>query len=339
MKHCGIDVHSKTSEICVLDEAGEVEMRTTVKTTDAGLRRALGGYDELQIVIEASGESRWVGQCLEAQGFDVLICNPSKVALIAKSTHKSDKRDAETLARLLRADMRLLSPTFKRSDEYQEVLALLRSRRVVVDTRTKLSNSIKGTLKIWGIRVKAKPVALAKALEKTPMPTAVREAIAPMVSLLEETVKTVETYDERVDSVAEGIAEVRHLATIPGIGFKTALYFVALLEDPKRFWGFRDVAAFLGLVPRHRASGETEHRGSITKCGDREMRRLLVQAAHLTLRGRDSALKRWGIQVMDRRGKKTAVVAVARKLAILMLRLWSTGEAYRAFPDQPSEAL
>ena len=135
--------------------------------------------------------------------------------------------------------------------------------------------------------------------------------------------------------MAKKLPEVSHLCEIPGVGPVVATYYVLTIDDPQRFRHSRDVPSFFGLRPSMRESGSVSQYGRITKQGDPEMRRLLVQAAHVHLRSRtDSELKRWGLELADRKGKGKAAVAVARKLAVLMHHLWVTGVVWEPFPDE-----
>ncbi len=334
MEYCGIDVHVGKSEVCVVNEAGKVVERATVRTTRPGLTKYFQGRDAMRIAIEAGGCSPWVSRHLEWLGHEVIVCNPRRVRLIAESTRKKDTIDAEVLARLVRMDPEFLKPVVHRSEEAQLLRSRLTVRRALVQARTGWINTVRGLLRAFGYTVPGRNAGgFDRRVSQLSLPREMREAIAPLLGQLDQVSGEIKRCDEELERLAAGMPEVAHLQSIPGVGLLTALYFVLTIDDPTRFRCGRQVAAFLGLVPRLHESGEVSHLGRITKEGDGEARRLLVQAAHCVFRCRQStALQRWGTEVAGRRGKGKAVVAVARKLVVIMHHLWVTGEVYQPFP-------
>ena len=340
MEHCGIDLHLKSSEVCVLDEAGAVSERARIPTTEKALRRWFGGRERMRICIEASGLSPWVGRILTALGHEVIVANAQRVRLIAESTLKNDTVDAETLARLVRMDPGLLCPIRHRSEATQRLRGMLRVRRSLVNSRTACLNTARGLLRSFGYRVPGqRPERLARALTTGKVPEALCGLVAPLVATALELDEKVQALDDEVIEAGQAFAEVARFQQVPGIGPLVALSFVLCIEDPSRFRSSRDIPSFLGLRPRMRESAERSHFGRITRHGDAEMRRLLVQAAHGCLRSRqDTELKRWAEQLAGRIGKKKAVVALARKLAVVLHRLWVTGEDYQALRHKVAAA-
>ena len=253
--------------------------------------------------------------------------------LIAESDHKRDRTDAELLARLGRVDPGLLRPIQHRGPEAQQDLALLRARDTLVRARTNLINHVRGAVKAAGGRLPACSAASFHRKAEAHLPVALRAILLPIVSLVAELTARIHDYDRQVERLAERHPAGRLLRQVRGVGPLTALAFLLVIEDPARFRKSREVGPYLGLVPRQSQSGEREPQLSITKAGDPLLRRLLVQSAHYILGpfGPDSELRRWGLRLAgsgSSRGKKRAVVAVARKLAVLLHRLWVTGEVY-----------
>lgn len=334
MEYCGIDLHVSYSQICILDEEGEVMETSRVRTSRPALAKFFGRRDRMNIVIEAGGSSPWVSRHLEGLGHEVLVCSPRKVRLIAESTLKNDKVDAEVLARLLRMDPAFLAPIRHRSERAQLLRSKLLVRRSLVEARTRWINTVRGLLRSFGYRVAGKaPHTFSERVDRMKLPDELRRVIEPLLEQLDLVSGEIARRDEEISEMAQEMETVKRLQQIPGVGPLTALYFVFSIEDPHRFGKSRDVAAFFGLRPSMRESGNSSHYGRITKEGDPEMRRLLVQAAQAMMITRaDCQLKHWAAEIEGRRGKMKRSVAVARKLAVLMHRLWITGENYEAFP-------
>jgi transposase len=258
------------------------------------------------------------------------------VRLIAESSLKNDKVDAEVLARLVRLDPEFLKPIKHRSEQAQRLRGNLKVRSAMVEARTKWINTIRGLLRSFGYNVSGKVAhTFVERVDLMKLPDDLRAVIAPLLEQLDLLTGEIERCNEHLEEMVKELPEVEHLREIPGVGTVVATYFVLTIDDPGRFKNSRDVASFFGLRPSMRESASVSQFGRITKEGDPEMRRLLVQAAHALLRTRaDSQLKQWALALAERKGKSKAVVALARKLAVLMHRLWVTGEVYQAFPQQ-----
>ena len=340
MENCGIDLHLKSSEVCVVEESGETSELAKIPTTERSFVRWFGGRAPMRICIEASGLSPWVGRILAGLGHEVIVANAQRVRLIAESTLKNDRVDAEALARLVRMDPTLLCPIRHRREETQRLRGMLRVRRILVNSRTACLNTARGLLRSFGYRVPGqRPERLARALTTGKVPEELCGLIAPLVATALDLDERVRALDEEVADVGESFPEVERFQQVPGIGPLVALAYVLCIEDPSRFRNSRDIPSFLGLRPRMRESAEHSHFGSITRRGDAEMRRLLVQAAHGCLRSRqDTELKRWAEQLVGRIGKKKAVVALARKLAVLLHHVWVSGEDYQALRPEIAAA-
>jgi transposase len=336
MDYCGIDLHQKHSEICILDETGAVVERTTVSTTRTALDRYFARRETMRVAMEAGGSSPWVSRLITEHGHDVVVCSPRRVRLIAESTLKNDKDDAEVLARLVRLDPAFLKPIQHRSEQAQRLRAKLLVRRALIDARTAWINQVRGILRSFGHRVAGKNAeTFATRVDLMKLPTELAVVLEPLLQQIHLVSDQIERSNRDLEELGESIPEVAHLSEIPGVGLIVALYFVLTVDNPTKFRRSRDIAAFFGLRPTMRESGEMSSYGRITKEGDPEMRRLLVQAALALMNSkRDTALKRWATELEARRGKAKARVALARKLAVLMHRLWVTGETYQDFPEQ-----
>jgi len=338
----GIDLGDRTSQACVLDNAsGDVISRFGFESTVSGLERRFTKMDRGLVVLEAGGHSPWASRAFTRLGFRVIVANPRKVRAIATSERKSDRVDAETLARLGRADERLLHPIQHRDARHQEHIGVLRARDQVVHVRTAMINHVRGRAKSAGMRL---PDASAEAFadKAAPaLPDALRPALEPVLDLIRQATATIRTFDKQVAKLGEDTyPETQVLQQVHGVGPVTSLAFVLVLGDRDRFRHSRDVGAYLGLCPRVHQSGDINPQLSITKAGDRFLRRLLVGSAHYILGpfGPDCTLRRLGKRLMERgagNAKKRAVVAVARQLAVLLHHLWKTGEVYEPLRGSP----
>jgi len=332
--HVGIDLGDKKSNYCFLDAAAKIVAEGKLATTRAQMAAYFSALPKCRIAVEVGTHSPWVSALLESYGHEVFVANPRKMESIHKNKRKNDKVDARTLARLVRADPELLYPIRHRGVEARHDLVLLRARDALVSARTKLINCVRGLAKSVGGRV---PTCSAESFHKVAeeaLPEDVREALLPLVVQIEVMTARIRKYDEKVELMAEQkYPETGALRQPKGVGPVTSLAYVLTLEKPERFQKSRDVGAYLGLVPKQDDSGESSKQLRITKEGDNMVRRLLVGSAHYILGpfGEDCDLRRFGMKLAARGGKnakKRAVVAVARKLAVLLHRLWLTGEEY-----------
>lgn len=336
MEHCGIDLHTKSSEVAIIDAGGAVREEARIPTTEASFVRYFGRREPMVICIEAGGVSAWAQRLLRSLGHEVVVANPLRVRLIAEATLKNDAVDAQTLARLVRADRGLLSPIVHRSERTQRYRGVLRVRRVLVSSRTACVNAARGLLRSQGYRLPGQlnGQRLAKAIAAKELPEELTALVAPLVLTALELDEKIAALNEQVATIGASYPEVALLQTVPGVGPLVALAFVLCLEDPRRFRRSRDIAGYLGLRPRMRETGSSSRYGGITHAGDGEMRRLLVQAAHGLLRSRAASdLKQWALGVALRVGKKKAVTALARKLAVVLHTMWLTGRAFRPFRE------
>src|SRR5215213_9946583 len=318
----GLDIGDKYSYLCLIDQqSGEVVEEGRLRTTPEALRRRFASEQPpMRIAMEAGTHSPWVSRVLKECGHEVLVANARKLRLIYANKRKTDEVDAENLARLTRLDPKLLYPLKHRGEDSQTHMALIRSRQALVGARTQLVNHVRGAVKSFGARL---PKCPARSFHKR-APGHIPEALLPALGpVLEQMAIAKERYPQ----------ETELLRQVEGVGPLTALTLVLTLEDPYRFEKSRSVGAYLGLVPASDRSGERDPQKRISKEGDEMLRKLLVGSAHYILGpfGGDSDLRRHGQKIASRGGKnakKRAAVAVARKLAVLLHRLWVTGEIY-----------
>jgi transposase len=330
----GLDVGDRRSHYCVLDVAGEVVTEGEVKTTSASLAVLFEGKGRLRMALEAGTHSPWISRLLTGWGHEVLVANTRKVRLIAESDDKRDRVDARLLAQLAHVGPALLAPIQLRSAQTQIDLALIRAREVAVQTRTKIVNAVRGMVKSTGHRLPASPTLTFARKATEACPESLRAALLPLIRLVQALTDDIAAYDQLVQEKARAYPETEAIQSIPGVGALTAVAFVLVLNnDRSRFTRSRDVGCYLGLRPKRRDSGRRAPELGITKAGDPLMRRLATQSAQYILGpfGRDSALRRWGLALAShgaKNARKRAVVAVARKLVVLMHRLWITQERY-----------
>ena len=329
----GLDLGDRSSAYCVLNAAGEIVLEHKLATTPEAMKQVFGSLPRCRIAMETGTHSPWVSRLLMALGHEVIVGHAQKVRLITKS-RKDDRLDARTLARLARIDPELLSPVKHRSAQAQLHLTEIRARAALVSTRTALVNAARGLVKSYGERLRKCHTQQVGREMTRELSMGLREALKPLLQEVESLNERIKEYDRRIEKMAkEMYPETALLKQVKGVGDLIATAYVLTIEDPHRFRKSRDAGCFLGLQPGRRNSGESEPQMRISKEGDEYLRTLLVQGAHYILGpfGEDSDLRRWGQKLSARGGKnakKRAVVAVARKLAVLLHRLWVSGEVY-----------
>jgi transposase len=330
----GVDLGDRWSFYCVLDEAGKIILEQKVATTPQAMKPTFGKMPRSLIAMETGTHSPWVSRLLTELGHEVLVAHAQKVELITKSNRKDDRHDARTLARLARIDPELLGPVRHRSVRAQIHLTVIRARAELVSARTALVNAARGLVKSYGERLpKCGTQQVSRELAAA-LSSELRDVLEPLLKEIESLNERIKEYDARMEKIArESYPQVALLQQVKGVGTQIALSYVLTIEDPYRFPKSRAVGCFLGLQPGRKNSGESEPQKGISKEGDRYLRTMLVQGAHYILGpfGQDSDLRRWGLKLAERGGKnakKRAVVAVARKLAVLLHRLWVSGEVY-----------
>lgn len=335
---CGLDLGDRFSQVCLISQAtGETVGEDRVATTPAALRAYFGQVPPMRIALEVGTHSPWVSRLLSELGHEVLVANARKVRLISQNRRKDDRIDAEYLARLARVDPKLLAPIRHRGPQAQVDLAVLRSRNALVKARAGLINHVRGVVKATGHRLPGASAESFAVTAKAALPTDLVGALAPLLEMIAGLTTTIRGYEERLSALATtAYPETALLRQVHGVGLLTSLAFVLTIEDPARFRRSRSVGAYFGLVRARQQSGDADPERHITKEGDPFMRKLLVGCAHHILGpfGKDSDLRRYGEALAaggSKRAKKRAVVAVARKLAVLLHRLWVDRATYDPF--------
>ena len=330
----GLDLGDRNCWYCVVDETGQIQLEQRVRTHAKALQEVFGAMPRSRIALEIGTHSPWISRLLNELGHEVIVANARKVRLIGESRKKDDRLDAQTLARLARIDPQLLCPVKHRSAQAQADLMMIRARASLVRARTGLVNAARGLAKSYGERLRGCNVRNMNPEKAEGLSPELQRAREPLLSAIEELSERICEYNDRIEALAQtSYPQVELLQQIKGVGTLIALTFQLTLEDPHRFRKSRDVGCYLGLQPGRRQSGESDPQMHITKEGDPYLRTLLVQGAQHILGpfGIDCDLRRWGLKLAERggrNGKKRAIVATARKLAVLLHHLWVSGEVY-----------
>jgi len=330
----GLDLGDRSHQVCVLDAAGQIVREGTLPNTRPALAKLLAEFPRATVALEAGTHSPWISRFLQERGATVLVANPRKLHAISRNERKCDQRDAQMLARLARVDPVLLYPIQHGSAQAQHDLLGLKLRDALVRTRVNLINAIRFTLKSLGHPVRNPSSESFHKTVLADVPADCRPVIQPLLTVLVQVTEQIKGMEhDLVQRGKKAYPATQRLQQIAGVGPLTALCFVLKIGDPARFGRSRDVGAYLGLCPGRDQSGGTDKQLRISKCGDGLLRRLLVSAAHYILGpfGPPCALREHGQRLAgtgSAREKKRAVVAVARKLAVLLLSLWKHGTDY-----------
>jgi transposase len=341
----GLDLGDRSSWYCVLDEAGEVLLEQRLGTTPKTMKEVFGGKPRSRIALETGMHSPWVSRLLSELGHEVIVAHARNVRLIGESRKKDDRLDAQTLARLARIDPQLLCPVRHRSAKAQADLTVIRARAGLVRARTALVNTARGLAKSYGERLRGCNVRNMNPEKANTLSPELQAALGPLLAGIASVSERIAEYNERIEQLAQAsYPQVALLKQVKGVGTLIALTFLLTLEDPHRFGKSRDVGCYLGLQPGRRNSGQSEPQMHISKEGDPYLRTLLVQGAQHILGpfGVDCDLRRWGLRLAERggrNGKKRAIIATARKLAVLLHRLWISGEVYEPLRNSSRLAL
>jgi transposase len=336
----GIDIGDQWSHYCVLDAEGEVIEEGRFRTRPEALARHFEGIAAVRIAIENGTHSIWINEQLRGYGHEVFVANVRELHAICRNDRKSDKVDAEKLARYARLDPNVLRPITHRSVACQQSLTVIRSRAVLVRVRAALVNAARGLAKPCGFRL---PSCSTRSFHKrclAGLPETLQPALKPLIDQVEQITLQIDLLDKAIGTMTEvAFPETKALVSVPGVGPLTAATFVLTVGDKHRFKSSREVGSYLGLRPRRDQSGSHDPQLGITKAGNMYLRNLLIECANHILCpfGKDSTLRRWGVHLAERGGKKArkkALVAVARKLAVLLHKLWVSQVAYVPFYGQ-----
>jgi transposase len=330
----GMDLGDRAFNVCVLNRAtGEISAEGEIGSTREDVDLFFRGLARARVVMECGSHSPWVSRAVEGLGREVVVADARRLRAIWDSPKKNDVRDAQVLAQLGAGQPGLLHAIRHRDERTQAHLCVLRARERVVECRTSLVTAARGMVKSLGHRLPACDAASFHHRAADAVPEELRPALMPLLEAIGALTATIRGYDREIEELCKEHPATQRLQEIAGVGPVTSLAFVLVLGEPTRFTRSRDVGAYLGIVPRQDKSGTIDKQLRISKCGDRMVRRLLVQCAHRILGpfGADSDLRRWGLALAERGGKnakKRATVAVARKLAVLLHALWVKKRPY-----------
>lgn len=332
MVYGAIDLHMRYSQIRILDGEGRVQREQRVETSPARLVAVFGGHGPMRILLETGTESEWVAQTLEAAGHEVIVADPNYAPMYGEIRRKikTDRRDVAALAEANRRGW--YRATHRVSAGQRAVRQVLRSRRQLVQMRSGTIALIRSLLRQGGYRLaRSSSERMPARLATLVLPSGLTETLAPLRRLVETLTTEIAGVDARLATQAQTDPTVRRLQSVPGVGPVVALTFRAFVDDVSRFGSAGQVSAAIGLVPREDSSAERRHRGHITKAGPCELRSLLVQAAWACWRSKASGtLRAWVERLAGRRGKRIAVVALARRLSRILFAVWRDQSVFDA---------
>lgn len=341
----GMDLGDNENVVCVLDISGNIIHRSTIDNNQESILSFFKKYKGATVAIEAGTHSPWISRQLLSIGCHVLVGNPRKLRAIWESDEKMDDQDAEMLARIARFDPSLLYPIQHKTKQAQVDMTMLHARETLVQNRSKLINHMRGSVKSFGERLPSCSTESFHKQAASHMPEELLNIFQPMLKIIEQITLEIKAFDKQIEQIStERYPETELLRAVKGVGPLTSLAFVLTLEDPTRFNKSRQVGKFLGLTPRQSQSGESDKQLRITKAGSSFLRKLLVNASQYILGpfGEECNLRRFGLRLASRGGKnakRRAVVAVARKLSVLLHRLWQYGEVYNPLHKRNSQPL
>lgn len=337
MEYGAIDLHLRRSQFRIEDETGALIQEGRIDSSRTDFTRVFGGRAPMRVLLESSTDSEWVAQLLEGAGHEVIVADPGYLPMYGARQRrvKTDRRDTLALVTACREGH------FRRAHRVGAATRALRQqlrvRRQLVQMRTQTINLTRALLRQEGLRLPSGAADNVVArLAKVSLPTPLAAVLVPVQTWLTTLQTLLAIADAAVAKQAAADPAVRHLMTVPGVGPVVALTYRATLDSPTRFGGAAGRAsAFIGLVPSEYSSGDRRQRGHVTKKGPRELRALLVQAGWSVWRGRSAegaALRRWAEGLAARRGRRIAVVALARRLSRILLAIWRDNKEFRAAP-------
>ena len=338
MEYGAIDLHKKESQVRIVTTDGDVLDRRILTTRDR-FTAVFGGHAPMRILIEASTESEWVALHLESLGHDVIVADPNYGAMYARRSRrvKTDRRDAAALADACQKGN--YRPAHRRSARQRIVQSMLNVRRELTDSRTRAILLARAITRGAGFRIRSgRTETFLDRLAALELPTSMIATLLPLRSVIEVLDDELAAADDRFATLAAEDPVVKRLMTLPSVGPITATAFVAALDDVARFDGAGQVTSYLGLVPREYSSGERQHRGHVLRSAHPQVQSLLIQAAWRMSRSRDAktaGLRAWADAITHRRGKKVAMVALARRLARILFGMWRDQTEYQAKRVRP----
>jgi len=342
MQHyVGLDVSLKQTAVCVVDQTGKIKREAMVASDPDAIAQFIAAHapHAARIGLETGATSTWLWTELNKRGLPVICIDARHAkAALKMQINKSDRNDAAGIARIMQCGW-YKEVRVKALDSHA-VRALLSSRALLVQMKRDLENQIRGFLKNFGLVIgRAKMNTFtAKTVELIDGQPLLAAAIEPLLKAREALARQIAGFDTKLLRLARSEPQARRFMTVPGVGAITALCYLATIDDPERFKKSRSVGAYVGLTTRRYASGETDRTGRISKCGDSMLRCYLFEAANvlLTRVSRWSSLKAWGMRIAKRTSLNKARVAVARKLAVILHRMWIDGSEFCWSAQEPA---
>ena len=332
--YVGMDVGLRSSSLCIIDEQGKVCLECEVASEIVEIAAAIRGFAEHVdgVALETGNLTSWLTTGLRAEGFRVVVMEARQVKTTLSSLrNKTDRSDARGIAQILRTGW--YREVHVKSFESQRLKTLLAARKALLRRRIDLENEVRGLLKVYGFKLPPQ-IYHARfddmARQAVIADPALAEALGPLLDARGHFYRAFLDIDKRVRALAHNDPICQLLMSAPGVGFVAALTFKAAVDDPRRFRRSKTVAAHFGLTPRRYQSGERDNPGHISKAGDVEVRSALFLAANTILngRGQTSSLRRFGARLARKKGRKRALVAVARKLAVVLHAMWTDGTMF-----------
>lgn len=342
MQHIGIDVHKIASQLCFIDENGEVVERR-IHTERKRFQEILEKVPRSKILIEASTESEWVARCIEELGHEVIVADPNFAPMYATLNKKvkTDKRDALALCNACR--LGAYRPAHRRSERSRQIRAKIAIREALVSTRSRYISLIRALSRRDGYRIRSGAVtSFEKRVQETQLHQQLQQQIEPLLVVMRQLNEQIDAMDKKLEQQAREDHVAQRLRTVPGVGPVTALLFISVVDDVRRFPSAHRLEGYLGLTSRERSSGEKRFRGRITKAGDCKLRCLLVEAAWRIIsrpRPETEYLRQWTNRIAIRGGKNVAAVALARRLSGILYAIWRDETVFRSSSDKSKEAL
>lgn len=334
MDYGAIDLHTRRSQIRIVNESGAVVVERRIDTTPAALAAVFAGRPLGRVLVESSTESEWVARHLEALGLCVVVADPNYLPMYGTRSRKvkTDKRDVAALAEACRTGT--YRAAHRASAGARTQRQTLRVRRHLVQQRSALICLVRALLRQEGIRLASgSSERVLGRLAAVALPAPLTAVLAPVRAVLKTLTATIATQDAALHTQAGTDPVTQRLLSAPGVGPVVALTFQAVLDTPTRFGGeARRASAYLGLVPQEHSSGEQRRKGGITKAGPGDLRALLVQASWglwRGTRGAGAALRTWAHALAARRGRQVAIVALARRLSRILFAMWRDGTEFR----------
>ncbi|MEM8713784.1 MAG: IS110 family transposase [Planctomycetota bacterium] len=330
----GLDLGSRSTQVAVFDRMGGRVEERKISTTKDSLEQLFGRFPGARVVMEASTPTRWINNFAKDLGHEVIIANPRKIPVITKNIRKSDRNDARLLGELGQLKPELLSPIELRDDIHQLVRTRLFAREQLVKSRSSLCTFVRSQVKSTGHKLPSGSTRTFALKMRPALPAELADVLEPILRTIQHLSDEIDGLDQQLKiESTNNFPHTALLRQVNGVGPLISLAFVVTVGTPERFKDSRSVGAYFGLVPRLDQSGESDPELKISRHGDAYMRSLLVSAATRILGpfGEDSDLRRFGLKIAERGGRKArskARIAVARKLAVLLHRLLVTGEAY-----------